>query len=327
MKNNIKFNFSSFKYLAFLALVGFFTFLFASVLVFSGLNKNVKIADASIAVGDTSTLGGQITSGTFSHTVGSGDNKLLIVSVTLADSGSSKEVQSVTFDGQSLQQSHNFEGTDFRVQVFRMINPSEATADVQVTIEGGKNNKVAVGAVTMFGANQTAPLESFIANSGNQESISLNVSSESGDLAMDHLATDKTLNASGSGQTQRWVTEAEPDKESGVSTEPGDLSTTMSWGTAPGKFSHVGWNINLSPDSLAECEDGIDNDGDGQIDYPEDNGCDYPADNNETDPSRGGISDSAKVKYSGIAYPNGTVTFQMEDENGNTCQIIFGLLQ
>ncbi|HTR51170.1 MAG TPA: hypothetical protein VMJ10_10725 [Kofleriaceae bacterium] len=34
----------------------------------------------------------------------------------------------------------------------------------------------------------------------------------------------------------------------------------------------------------AECSDGIDNDGDGKIDYPNDPGCDTPSDDDETDP-------------------------------------------
>jgi len=38
---------------------------------------------------------------------------------------------------------------------------------------------------------------------------------------------------------------------------------------------------------LAQCEDGVDNDGDGLIDFPADPGCDSPADNDETDPVAG----------------------------------------
>jgi hypothetical protein len=33
-----------------------------------------------------------------------------------------------------------------------------------------------------------------------------------------------------------------------------------------------------------ECYDGLDNDGDGEIDHPDDDGCDSPADDDETDP-------------------------------------------
>lgn len=44
------------------------------------------------------------------------------------------------------------------------------------------------------------------------------------------------------------------------------------------KFKKVDWTI------LDQCEDGIDNDGDGFVDYPNDMGCYSPNDNNETNP-------------------------------------------
>ena len=68
-----------------------------------------------------------------------------------------------------------------------------------------------------------------------------------------------------------------------------------------------------------QCDDGIDNDGDGGIDYPVDLGCDSASDNDETDIPSGGGSESGtaaipssntrarKVIFSGQAYPGGTV--------------------
>ncbi len=72
------------------------------------------------------------------------------------------------------------------------------------------------------------------------------------------------------------------------------------------------------------CSDGIDNDGDGKIDYPADPGCSSPTDNDETDPppappsgggggGGGGVSAPINVPvttvtFVGRAYPKSTVT-------------------
>ena len=42
-------------------------------------------------------------------------------------------------------------------------------------------------------------------------------------------------------------------------------------------------NDETNASTLAQCEDGIDNDGDGLIDFPADPGCDDANDNDETD--------------------------------------------
>ncbi len=43
------------------------------------------------------------------------------------------------------------------------------------------------------------------------------------------------------------------------------------------------FEVNTSQPALPQCSDGIDNDNDGLIDYPEDPGCESPEDDNETD--------------------------------------------
>jgi hypothetical protein len=69
-----------------------------------------------------------------------------------------------------------------------------------------------------------------------------------------------------------------------------------------------------------QCYDGLDNDGDGKIDYPDDPGCENASDNDETDPAVVGpgpggggggggmvVTPSTSVSFSGYCYPGSTV--------------------
>lgn len=66
-----------------------------------------------------------------------------------------------------------------------------------------------------------------------------------------------------------------------------------------------------------QCNDGIDNDGDGKIDYPDDPGCSSPSDNDESEEISpigigGGGLPPTTVNFSGLAYPNSPV-FLLKD--------------
>lgn len=78
-------------------------------------------------------------------------------------------------------------------------------------------------------------------------------------------------------------------------------------------------SLSLLGTNLSEfqCSDGVDNDGDGKIDYPADPGCSSTTDDNETDPQQapsggggGGATITAppQVTFSGLAYPGSKVT-------------------
>lgn len=208
-----------------------------------------KLAHAATSVdGTASTTGGKGSSFTFSHTVGSGNDRLLIVGISLLDVDSAKDVSSVSYNGNSLTEVENFAGSDIRVQIFRMAAPPVGTADVVVNISNGQDNTAAIGAIAFTGVDQTTPIDTgtIATGSGEKDAPALNVTSESGDLVMDVLGTDKILPDVGAGQTEQWNEEHASGKESGASTEAGAGSVTMSWSSASGKFTQVGFNINAS---------------------------------------------------------------------------------
>ncbi|MBU1036912.1 hypothetical protein KKF32_02665, partial [Patescibacteria group bacterium] len=64
-------------------------------------------------------------------------------------------------------------------------------------------------------------------------------------------------------------------------------------------------NLGLQIEPLYQCADGLDNDGDGLIDYPNDPGCSSASDNDETDPSVAQCADGLDNDGDGlIDYPN-----------------------
>ena len=200
----------------------------------------------SVSVDNVTSTNSEASSVTFDHTVGSGSDRLLIVQVSMVDVDAAKDVTSVTYGGVSMTEVINEPGKDIRVQIFRLINPSVGTASVNVTFE--QKNKAAIGVMSFAGVDQTTPTEGLVSQDGNASSSSITVSSETDDLVVDIIGTDKTISV-GSGQTQQWIEPAENGKESGGSTEPGASSVTMSWSLSGGKYTHVGFNINSSADS------------------------------------------------------------------------------
>ncbi len=68
---------------------------------------------------------------------------------------------------------------------------------------------------------------------------------------------------------------------------------------------------------IAQCSDGIDNDGDGKIDYPADPGCSSSADNNEADEGGGSYippTPPTIAVFRGISYPSSTITFLKDSQ-------------
>ncbi len=212
---------------------------------------------SSVAVDNISTNSGQASSFTFSHTVGSNNNRMLIVGVTLDDPGTSKEVSGVTYNGTNMTQIANEYDSGIgtvRIHVFRLLNPPSGTHDVVVTLE--QENKAGIGAINYYNvdqSNSTGPIQT---NSFEGTSSSIDVSSGSGDIVMDIIGGDKRVSNNswgpGPGQTEQWAVAREAGKESGSSTEPGNITTTMNWTTESGRFLHLAFNINSAENSAPE---------------------------------------------------------------------------
>lgn len=317
----MKFNFrQEIKKEIYLPYIFLILFILASL---SFLFFNINKAQSAIVTNDVSIGSCDCSQLIISNHEISQKKPLLIVGVGLEDGGIDKAVDSITYNGETLTRlAQEVNTTKARTDVWYLKpsnNPPSGQYDVVINLQ--KNNRVSAGAITFNSIDHSNPIDfsAVQSNSGIGINSSVNVPSNLNDVVMNVVTAEKASIIFDSSQVGVWNTSVgSGNYTTAASTKDGvegDVLMNAEFSDSK-NFSHIGFNINVAP----ECDDGKDNDGDGQTDYPKDNGCQFPADNDETGPSGG--SENVKIKYSGIAYPNGTVTFHMEDENGNTCENI-----
>jgi hypothetical protein len=174
---------------------------------------------------------------TWSHTVGSGSNRILIVGLSSSVSASPP---SVTFGAASLTLlgNHADAFTNVQVELWSLLNPPIGTATIRVTFSSPI--EIVVGdSVSYFNVAGTGTVAS--ADDGGPVSSSASVAvsgSSSGDLVVDTLAlfstSGSTTGSPGSGQTSRWnsgpIFLTGTDYFAGAgSDKPDSPPVTMSW--------------------------------------------------------------------------------------------------
>lgn len=142
-----------------LSVVGAFTYLtLQAPIAFAALGFDNK-SSAFSAVGASSL--------TWSHTVNSNTNGILVVDVQYNDgSAPAVHVQSVTYNGTSLTFVRNDHGTgnaQIQTEVWYLVAPSTGANNVVVTmtgaVGGGSGRYIIGGAVSLTGADQTSPID------------------------------------------------------------------------------------------------------------------------------------------------------------------------
>ena len=168
---------------------------------------------------------------TFSHTTGSGNNRLLLVGVSFYNASSSRTISSVTFGGTALTSvaAATTNGNTRRVQIWRLIAPAASTtANIVVTFSGTGMYGVA-GAVSFAGVDQCAPLGTYLGATGNTGTATVSPVTVAGDLVFDTVAAGSTLTVNGS-QAPQWNTGDGTTLYGGASTKTATTSPTpMSW--------------------------------------------------------------------------------------------------
>ncbi len=178
-----------------------------------------------------------------SHTTGTGDNRLLLVSIAANNYSSACVVSSVTFtptEGNALTLSpvSSVEnGTGRLAAIYQTLAPpSGVSGTVTVTFAGAVANGIAIGAMNFAGVSQAAPLDAAATATGATGAISVAVPTDAQDLVFDtafigYSPTPPTATAA-SGQTPVW--DATVDRARGIAStrEPTGASTQMSWTVA-----------------------------------------------------------------------------------------------
>jgi uncharacterized repeat protein (TIGR01451 family) len=192
-------------------------------------------AHAAISVDQTATAvsSSNVSSLTWSHTVGAVANRILLVDLSFRDGNVS--ATSVTYGGTALTLIgvQNGPGNQNRTEMWRLLAPPSGTANVVVNMSQSK--EIVGASVSYAGVNQSSPLGTFACASNTGLIASVAVSSGAGQLVVDTVTAngDAVLLIAGLLQTQLWNTFSgngdAGNARSGGSTQAGAATTTMSW--------------------------------------------------------------------------------------------------
>lgn len=178
----------------------------------------------------------------WSHTIGSGSNRILLVGVSIAITFPPvSAVSAMTYGIESLSRLGDRENpaSDLRVELWALPNPPTGTATVTVTL-GAVMPVLAGGSVSYFNAVGT---EAFTSADGIMPSPSMPkvaVNSNPGDLVVDTIGgtTVFTPVIAGSGQNERWNSgPLEGGFIAAGSDKPASSPVTMTWATASPGFA------------------------------------------------------------------------------------------
>jgi len=157
--------------------------------------------------------GANVTSATFSHTIGSGTNSLLLVQVNIQGSATNDTVTAITYGGVAMLPalkepgSSNPNGDD--EEIWYLINPPNGTNNVVVNI--GDSAPIQAGAISYMGVNQSSPLGAtatdFYTSTTKTPSVSITTLHNSSIIVnmLTYYGANGTI-TEGTGQTQRWLT-------------------------------------------------------------------------------------------------------------------------
>lgn len=196
----------------------------------------------------TSSSTNSATSLTFSHTVGSNANRLLLVGVSVGattQQGNPPTVTGVTYGGTGMTLvGSRVSGTggtndDGITYIYRLLNPASGAANVVVTASG--TGVIIAGASSFSNVHQTTPLGTYASNAGTSGTGTVTLSSASTEIVFSTIAWDEapTVTAAGT-QTSRWnITSSNPLTGAG-STSVGAASVTH---TYTGSDATQDWSV------------------------------------------------------------------------------------
>jgi uncharacterized repeat protein (TIGR02543 family) len=196
---------------------------------------------------DAASNGGLAASGstfTWSHTVGTGTNRVLVVGVEQEDTNTADmTISSVTYNGAAMTAIANSQVSDGtttvnRAQLFYQVNPASGAHNVVVTFAGTVNGASA-GAVSLSGAAQSGPEAVATNHLGSGSTISTNITTlTAGAWVVDVIgsgASSVTFTTTTSGMTERWDRSTNGAGGAGSTKAPTATgATTLSWTASSG---------------------------------------------------------------------------------------------
>ncbi|HYC88767.1 MAG TPA: InlB B-repeat-containing protein [Thermoanaerobaculia bacterium] len=209
------------------------------VFLFAAISAEAAIAFDAASRAATTTTGR--TSLAWSHTIGGGSDRLLVVGVAAEDGGTADaNITGVSYNGVALTAVPSSKisggGTGIiQTQLFYLLNaglPAAGTYNVTVTFQGAVDG-ISAGAVSLTGASQAAPQPAATkVDTSGADSISTSISAPAaGAWVVDVVGSGNSGSfTAGAGQTERWDLAAS-GMTGATSTKAlaATGSTTLSW--------------------------------------------------------------------------------------------------
>src|SRR5579864_5912172 len=200
---------------------------------------------------DSSSLGQGVlaaSSLSWSHTVGSGSNRVLVVGVVGGCT------PSVNYGGVALTQvsqvlNNNSAGN--LTDLFVLVAPATGTNTVQVSYSGCTSD-VEAGSISFTGVNQSTPLAHVTTNFGSGTNPGVTVTSASGDMVVDVVGNGSAITSSS--QSLRWVKNQNGNTAHGngaQSTAAGAASVTMGYSVTADWWGIIGADVVAATSSTA----------------------------------------------------------------------------
>ena len=176
-----------------------------------------------------------VSSRTWSHTVNSGNNRILLVGIASYDV--TRTISSITYGGIALTRSVS-SAVNNRAEIWRLVAPPVGTANIVTTWSA--NTDTAAWSASFTNVDQTTPIGATNTATATSTSPSVTLAATTGDLVVDTLSDsgDAGTMTVGAGQTQicnGLTGTSSSDTRGSSSYESGASSVTMSWTTAASK--------------------------------------------------------------------------------------------
>jgi hypothetical protein len=194
----------------------------------------ITVDSSSSVVTATNTA----TTASWSHTVGTGSNRILVVGISMVSATTTNTVTSVSYGGSAMSRIgtvNRIATILYRTEIWYMRSPPSGTSTITVNLSNGAS--ITAGATSFAGVNLSDPLGSFVSATGINSSLpTVNATTVAGDMVIDTVNTrgGRTLTV-GAGQTVRW----NPSSAGGDGWSKGAGSTEL----ATGGTTTMSWRI------------------------------------------------------------------------------------
>ena len=207
----------------------------------------VTTAFAVLVNGSVSTKTTSSSPYSWSHTVGAGSNRLLVVAITESDKGVNPS--GVTFGGVAMTAGPAYVANKAAASLWYLKNPAVSTATIAASYSGQTPPDFLGGAINFINVDQTTPVPGATgANNNSVTSGSVNVTSAANDLVVSVVGVfENTPTATGSPTpTTQWALNGPGSKTFGTATtQAGQTTVTSSFTFTRTAYALAAMNINV----------------------------------------------------------------------------------